>query len=63
MQAPPEELACVAIIDPTAQRLDAIDVVGTRSGSKSYERLVGQLDMPRPGDELHCPGSGRRGPG
>jgi methanethiol oxidase len=53
MQAPPEELAYVAIIDPKAQRPDAIGVVDTRFGSKSYGRLVGQVDMPKAGDELH----------
>jgi hypothetical protein len=53
MQAPLEELAYVAIIDPKAQRPDAIGVVDTRSGSKRYGRLVSQVDMPKAGDELH----------
>ncbi|RPI08524.1 MAG: selenium-binding protein, partial [Zetaproteobacteria bacterium] len=53
MEAPPEELAYVALLDPKGKRPDAIGVVDTQSGSKSFGRLVGQADMPEPGDELH----------
>src|SRR6185312_4449058 len=54
MQAPPERLAYVALINPTKQsRPDAIGVVDVDPDSKSYGRLVGQTDMPHAGDELH----------
>jgi selenium-binding protein 1 len=53
MEAPPEELAYVALLDPTGKRPDAIGVVDTTAGSKSYGRLVGSTDMPEAGDELH----------
>ena len=54
IQAPPERLAYVALINPTQQRRpDAIGVVDVDPDSKSYGRLVGQTDMPQAGDELH----------
>lgn len=54
MQAPPEKLAYVALIDPTQKnRPDAIATVDVDPESKSYARVVGQVDMPTPGDELH----------
>jgi selenium-binding protein 1 len=53
MEAPREELAYVAIIDPTRRRPDAIGVMDVNPGSSSYSRLVGRTDMPSPGDELH----------
>jgi selenium-binding protein 1 len=53
MEAPPEELAYVALLDPKGKRPDAIGVVDTTAGSKSYGRLVGSTDMPQAGDELH----------
>jgi selenium-binding protein 1 len=59
MQAPPERLAYVALINPDKQgptkqgRSDAIGVVDTDPESKSYGRLVEQVDMPHAGDELH----------
>ena len=53
MQAPAEELAYVAMINPKQERPDAIGVVDARPGSKSYGQLVGQVDMPEVGDELH----------
>jgi selenium-binding protein 1 len=54
MQAKPETLAYVALINPTGQgRSDAIGVVDVDPKSKSYGRLVGQTDMPQVGDELH----------
>jgi len=52
-QAPPEELAYLAMLSPNGSRPDAIGVVDVKPGSKSFGRLVGQLDMPNTGDELH----------
>ena len=54
MQAKPEALAYMALINPTRQgKPDAIGVVDVDPASKSYGRLVGQTDMPNVGDELH----------
>jgi selenium-binding protein 1 len=54
MQARPETLAYMALINPARQgRPDAIGVVDVDPASKSYGRLVGQTDMPNVGDELH----------
>jgi len=53
-QAPPENLAYVAILNPKDDgRPDALGVVDVESGSSSYGQLVGKLEMPSPGDELH----------
>ncbi|MBA3346287.1 MAG: selenium-binding protein [Gemmatimonadales bacterium] len=52
-EAPPEELAYLAMLSPNASRPDAIGVVDVKPGSNSYGRLVGQFDMPNVGDELH----------
>jgi selenium-binding protein 1 len=54
MQAPAEQLAYVVLLDPTGQtRPDAMAVVDCDPASKHYGQLVGQLDMPNIGDELH----------
>jgi selenium-binding protein 1 len=53
MEAPPEELAYVAMLNPKRERPDAMGVVDVKPGSASYGQLVGQTDMPSPGDELH----------
>src|SRR5881397_645953 len=54
MQAPPEKLAYVAIVNPKKNgRPDALGVVDVDSASSGYGNLVGQLDMPNAGDELH----------
>jgi methanethiol oxidase len=54
MQAKPETLAYMALINPTHQdKPDAIGVVDVDPASKSYGRLIGQTDMPNVGDELH----------
>ena len=52
-EAPPEELAYLAMLSPKGSRPDAIGVVDVKPGSKSYGRVVGQFDMPNRGDELH----------
>ncbi len=54
MQAPAEKLAYVALLNPNGNgKPDALGVVDLDPGSSGYGRLVGQVDMPHPGDELH----------
>ena len=54
MQAPAEKHAFVAMLNPThAGRPDALGVVDVDPASTTYGKLVGQLDMPNAGDELH----------
>ncbi|MCO6440608.1 MAG: selenium-binding family protein [Nitrococcus mobilis] len=54
MQAPAETLAYVALLDAAgAKRPDALGVVDVQPGSSSYGRLIGQVDLPNVGDELH----------
>ena len=53
MEAPAEELAYVALIDPSRRRPDAIGVVDVNPASRAFGRQVGQVDMPTLGDELH----------
>ena len=53
MEAPAETLAYVALLDPTQSRPDAIGVVDLDPASSSYGTMVGQVDMPNVGDELH----------
>ncbi len=48
MQAPPEKLAFVALLNPKLKgRSDALAVVDVDPSSKRYGRVVGQVDMPR----------------
>src|SRR5262245_59398984 len=54
MQSPPEKIAYLALINPKKTGAsDAIGVVDVDPESRSYGRLIGQTDMPAPGDELH----------
>ena len=54
MEAPQEELAYVAVLNPAGnKRPDALAVVDVNPGSASYTGLVGRLDLPNVGDELH----------
>jgi methanethiol oxidase len=54
MAAPPEKLAYVAMLNANGHhRPDALGVVDVDPQSTAYGRLVGQLDMPNTGDELH----------
>jgi selenium-binding protein 1 len=54
MQAPKERLAYVAMMNPTHKgRPDAMGVVDVDPASSSYGKLVGQVDLPNAGDELH----------
>ncbi len=54
MQAPPETLAFVAMLNPKRTGSpDALAVVDVEPNSKTYGQIVGQVDMPEVGDELH----------
>lgn len=53
MDAPQEELAYVATIDPTGTRPDALAVVDVNPQSSGYGTLIGDLTLPHIGDELH----------
>ncbi len=51
MQAPPETLAYVAVLNPGGK--DSLGVVDVDPSSKSYGNVVQTLPMPNDGDELH----------
>ena len=54
MAAPPEELAYVVRINPNGdERPDAIAVVDVNPGSANFAKVVGEVEMTHPGDELH----------
>jgi selenium-binding protein 1 len=54
MQAPPEKLAYVATFNPNNDgRPDAMTVVDVIPGSSTYGQIVGRVEMPKAGDELH----------
>ena len=54
MEAAPEKLAYVALLNPTANDgTDAMAVVDLDPSSKSYGTVVSRVDMPNAGDELH----------
>ncbi len=54
MQAAPEKLAYVALINPDQEgRPDEIAVIDVDPSSSSYARMVGNVAMSAPGDELH----------
>ena len=53
MEAPAEKLAYVAMLNPTRKGPDAMGVIDVDEESKSYGRIVGRVDMPNAGDELH----------
>ena len=53
MTAPREGLAYVAVIDPERCRPDALAVLDVDPQSAAYGRVVGRLDLPYAGDELH----------
>ena len=53
-QAPPEKLAYVAALNANGHaQPDALMVVDVDDQSPRYGSIVGQVDMPHPGDELH----------
>ncbi len=52
--APPEKLAYVALLNPKhAGRPDAVGVVDVDPLSAAYGKVVGNVEMPNAGDELH----------
>jgi len=54
MEAPPEKLAFVALLNPKGKgKSDAMAVVDVEPGSKSYAQIVGQVDLPNSDNELH----------
>src|SRR3712207_4794801 len=60
MQGPREKLAYVALLNPNAAlnsdgdgRPDALAVFDVDPDSQSYGQVVGRVDMPNIGDELH----------
>ncbi|HYW87105.1 MAG TPA: selenium-binding protein SBP56-related protein [Chloroflexota bacterium] len=56
MQAAPEQLAYVVVLNVGAngaRKPDALVTVDVQPGSASYGKVVGRLDMPNIGDELH----------
>ncbi len=53
MDAPQEELAYVAAIDPTGTQPDALTVVDVNPHSSAYGKVISQLTLPNIGDELH----------
>ena len=57
MQAPPERLAYVATFNPNGRNgdggADALVVVDVDPGSPKYREVVGSVEMPKAGDELH----------
>jgi methanethiol oxidase len=53
-EAPAEELAYVALLTPEQNgKTDALGVVDTAPASPEYGRLVGKVDFPHGGNELH----------
>ena len=57
MQAPPERLAYVSTFNPNGNggdgKPDALVVVDVDPGSPTYRQIVGRVEMPKAGDELH----------
>lgn len=53
MSAPPERLAYVAMLNPLSGGRDALGVVDVDPASSDYGQIVGRVDMPESGDELH----------
>ena len=54
MEAPPEGLAYVAMMNPKYEgRSDALGVVDVDPASSTYGKLVGQVDLPNADNELH----------
>jgi len=54
MAAPPEGLAYVVVLNPNGNgKPDALAVMDVNPSSPTYSQVVGRVDMPHPGDELH----------
>src|SRR5687768_9066429 len=52
-KAQPETLAYVAMFDPERKQPDGIAVVDVDPKSRRYARIIGTVEMPNIGDELH----------
>src|SRR5215471_2828892 len=52
-EAPVETLAYMTTFDPTGRTPDALLTVDVGPSSATYGQVVGRLDMPNTGDELH----------
>ncbi len=53
IQAPAETLGYVAILDVGGKKADALGVVDLNPESSTYAQLIGRVEMPNAGDELH----------
>jgi methanethiol oxidase len=54
MEAPVEDLAYVAVLNPDGTgKPDALAVIDVDPESSTYSQIVGRLDLPNVGDELH----------
>ncbi len=53
MQAPPETLAYVAMLNPDPRQSDAMAVVDLDPNSRAFGAVISRVDMPGVGDELH----------
>ena len=54
MEAPPEKFAYLALLNPKhAGKHDALAVVDVDPSSSKYSQVVGKIEMPNAGDELH----------
>src|SRR3546814_19761764 len=53
MQAPAEKLGYVAILNVARDKPDALGVVDLDPRSSTYAKLLGRVEMPKAGDELH----------
>jgi selenium-binding protein 1 len=53
MEAAPEKIAYVAMLNPREDGPDALGIIDLDPASHHYGRLVSQVEMPNAGDELH----------
>src|SRR5246127_3718374 len=53
MAAPPETLAYVVTFDPKKTKPDALCAIDLDPKQSSYGKIVGRVEMPKVGDELH----------
>jgi selenium-binding protein 1 len=53
MEAAPEKLAYVAMLNENPGSPDATAVVDLEPASKTYGKIISRIDMPNAGDELH----------
>ena len=53
MEAPPERLAYVAVLNPGTDEPDAMTVVDCDPNSASYSQVIHSMEVPNLDDELH----------